>query len=123
MDNWNSFLLSLGIFAVIDLILVYSLYLLYRKMESNSFGLHIVFCDQCDRPQIVPFNVVGLYDCRDCHICDACSVEKVCLNCGRTCTVREDEDMSFCNGVGCFETWKKKQNAQNKKNKKSTQEK
>jgi len=111
-----SILWFIGALILNDLLICYTVYLWYEKMKNKSFGLHVIMCTGCENPQIVPKSVGEVVDCELCHVCENCGKIMACENCGKKQLVRQEvSGISFCDAIGCFESWKIKENKLKKK--------
>jgi hypothetical protein len=98
---------AIGVLVVNDLIIMYTLYLFWKHHYERAFNLHIVNCDDCGAPQVVPLEVESFDTCPSCHVCEGCGKHLRCETCGKDHLVRQDiEGISFCNSIGCFEKFK-----------------
>jgi uncharacterized membrane protein YhfC len=107
---------AIGALLVNNLIIGYTVYLLWKKQYNNAFNMHIVFCDNCDYPHIVPSEIESFEGCPMCHVCEECGKYMLCKTCGKRELVRQDvSSIEFCNGIGCYEKYMMNQKKLNKK--------
>jgi ABC-type nickel/cobalt efflux system permease component RcnA len=90
-------------FVLNDVLIGFTFWQLWRK----NFFRHIVYCENCDSPQIVADNIEAIVSCENCHVCSRCGKYMICDTCGKRHLVRQEVDkINFCDGIGCFEKYK-----------------
>ena len=93
----------IGALIVNDLLLA----VLFYQVWKYNFGFHIIQCE-CGTYNMVTLDIKYLEECDDCHVCEHCGKWLTCKTCGRKELVRKEVDsIEFCNGIGCFEKYKK----------------
>ena len=89
-------------FVFNDVLIGFTFWQLWRK----NFFLHVVFCDGCGEPQIVPVSIYGMDECGSCHVCGLCGKWIKCETCGKEHLVRQEiEGIRFCDSIGCHEKY------------------
>jgi hypothetical protein len=107
--NWTSLIYVVGAIIITNLAVIYTAYLLYKRLESKSFGLHLIFCKECDSPVIAPEYVGAIDICDNCCTCEFHGKEMTCDNCGKLHRVNITiTGISFCDGIGCRERYEAK---------------
>ena len=71
----------LGAFIINDLILVYTGYLIYKKVEAHLWGadVRVLHCSNCGHPEVVPLVVGEITSCEYCtpSPCEDCETDHV----------------------------------------------
>ncbi len=96
----------IGVIVLFNVGLLYGLWLWYKKQEANSFGLHLVICENCESAVIAPQEVESFENCENCCTCEIHGHEVRCDTCGKIHRVNfRVTGISFCDGIGCKERY------------------
>lgn len=113
-----------GVIVLFNVGMLYGLWLWYRKQEANSFGLHLVICENCESAVIAPYYVESFENCENCCTCEVHGHEVKCKTCGKLHWVNKNiSGIAFCDGIGCEDKFRRRELKREKEEKLARKEK